>query len=90
MFKKMTFSPTCILLISASYSLLSGTSLSESQLLRLEAVTFLCHWCSYDQPTVTLPVKCDRDVKYTRSKVMKLLKDDVFDPSRAGDLQMVS
>ena len=38
---------------------------------------------------MALPVHCERDVKYTREKIVKLLEDGVFDPSRAADLQMV-
>ena len=77
-------------LISASHSLLSGSSLSESQQLRLEAVTFICHWCSYERPpSAAVSVQCERDVRYTQTKIIKLLEDGVFDPSRAADLQLV-
>ena len=36
-----------------------------------------------------MSVRCERDVRYTQTKIIKLLEDGVFDPSRAADLQLV-
>ncbi|XP_053392108.1 serine-protein kinase ATM-like, partial [Mercenaria mercenaria] len=69
-------------------SLCSPCVLTESQVLRLEAIQALCHWCNND---VKLPVKVksDVDVKYVKSKIVSLLEENVFDPSRAVDIQMM-
>ena len=34
-------------------------------------------------------MRCERDVRYTQTKIIKLLEDGVFDLSRAADLQLV-
>ncbi|XP_060578238.1 serine-protein kinase ATM-like [Ruditapes philippinarum] len=69
-------------------SLCSPSLLTDNQLLRLEAIKTLCEWGRCD---VKIPVKLksEIDVKYVKSKIVTLLEEDVFDPCRAVDVQML-
>lgn len=67
-------------------SLLSRSSLSENQTLRLDALYTLCHLCSHESNSRD---KNEVDTKYIKSKIIKLLDDELFDPRRYIDIQMV-
>ncbi|KAL4233541.1 hypothetical protein ACF0H5_008221 [Mactra antiquata] len=67
-------------------SVISRNSLSESQILRLESLYILCEISRYDS---IISDKNIVDIKYIKNKIMKLLDEDAFDPSRNIDVQMM-
>ncbi|KAH3729489.1 hypothetical protein DPMN_055461, partial [Dreissena polymorpha] len=64
------------------------TTLSESQTLRLLAVSTLCEWCRQGAE-LSWKQKPEVDLKILKSKVVHLLSNDAFDLKKAFDLQMM-
>lgn len=83
---------TPILSVTVCVGLLSPSILMESQRLRMDVVRVLCLWTSYDKTlcSVELPITSDINLTFIKTTVLKLLNEEMFDPNRGIDLQIVS
>ena len=88
-FKIITFSRS---LFADFQSSLCPSLLTDTARVRLHALTALCMWCGYDLPHMvqTTTIGSDIDQSSTKEKLETLLNEDMLDPDKPADLQLVT